>query len=106
MSMTTNESSSIVATGMELEKKVDLALHMAQSKARSRRDISREIVECLNALKDFSDYNKRVLGEMERQALSNGDELFVAEMINPMRRELQNKEESVRGELRRLQMGM
>ena len=95
----------VVSTGMELEQRVDLALHEAQNKARSGRDYSQELAECLAALKDFSDYNERGMDEMERNALSKGDELFTAEIINPMRSYLQRKEESVREEIRRLQMG-
>lgn len=97
--------SNVVSTGMELEQRVDLALYEAQSKSRSGRDYSQELAECLSTLKDFLDYNERVLDEMERNALSNGNELFIAEIINSMRSDLQRKEESVREEIRRLQMG-
>ena len=99
------EVPNVVSTGMELERRVDLALHEAQNKSRSGRDYSQELVECLSALKDFCDYNERAMDEMEKKALSKGDELFIVEMINPMRSDLQRKEESVREEIKRLQMG-
>lgn len=100
------EVPNVVSTGMELERRVDLALHEAQNKSHSGRDYSQELAECLSALKDFCDYNKMVMDEMEKKALSNGDESFIADIINPMRRDLQRKEEKVRKEIRRLQMGM
>ena len=99
------ETPNVVSVGIDLEQQVDLALCKAQSKSRSGRDYSQELAECLSTLKDFLDYNERVLDEMERNALSNGYELFIAEIIYPMRSDLQRKEESVREELRRLQMG-
>ena len=99
------EVPNVVSTGMELERRVDLALHEAQNKSHSGRDYSQELAECLSALNDFADYNERILDAMEKKALSKGDKLFIAEMINPLRSNLKSKEKQVQEEIRRLQMG-
>lgn len=99
------ETPNVVSVGIDLEQQVDLALCKAQSKSRSGRDYSQELAECLSALNDFADYNERILDAMEKKALSKGDKLFIAEMINPLRSNLKSKEKQVQEEIRRLQMG-
>lgn len=95
--------SGIIKTGDALEQRACSYLNVAQRKAKSGEDYSWEIAECLSALKDFTDYSKRALDEVENEALIDDDLQFVVQIVNPIRDDRQKKAERIQDAIKKLQ---
>ncbi len=95
--------SGIIKTGDALEQRACSYLNVAQRKAKSGADYSWEIAECLSALKDFTDYSKRALDEVENEALIDDDLQFVVQIVNPIRDDRQKKAERIQDAIKKLQ---
>ena len=93
----------IIKTGDALEQRTYSYLHKAQNKAKSGEDFSRELAECLSALKDFTDYNEKALDEVENSALIDNDLKFVDQIVNSIRQDREKRAKSVQSEVKKLQ---
>lgn len=95
--------SGIIKTGDALEQRAYPYLYKAKCKAKFGEDFSQELAECLSALKDFTDYNKIALDEVENSALIDNDLRFVAQIVNPIRQDREKEAKNVLSEVKKLQ---